>query len=118
MKTAKSKIYKFFMTYGRNGTPEEVADARKVLNELQWAPFKPSSDAQLYPIRILSFNKEILKVKSDEKMSGAEKKAKIAELQKKSDQISIFGRICTKPLTLLRFGTIRPAFAYSKAGSI
>lgn len=86
--TAKSKIYKFFMTYGRNGSPEEVAEARNVLNELQWAPFKPSSDAQLYPIRVLSFNKEILKVKGDEKLSAEEKKAKIAELQKQSDEIS------------------------------
>ncbi len=87
--TAKSKIYKFFMSYGRNGAPEEVAEAREVLKDLQWAPFRPSSDAQLYPIRVLSFNKEILKVKGDAKLSEEEKKAEIAELQKKSDEISV-----------------------------
>ena len=86
--TAKAKIYKFFMSYGRNGTPEEIKEARKVLEELQWAPFKPSSDAQLYPIRVLGYNKDILKIKGDKKLSEEEKKAKIAELQKKSDEIS------------------------------
>jgi phosphonate transport system substrate-binding protein len=85
---AKAKIYKFFMTYGRNGTPEEIAEARSVLGELQWAPFRPSSDAQLYPIRILSYNKDMLKVRSDEKLSEEEKKAKLAELQQKVDEIS------------------------------
>lgn len=86
--TAKSKIYKFFMSYGRIGTPEEVAKAREVLNVLQWAPFKPSSDAQLYPIRVLAFNKDILKVQSDAKLSDDEKKAKIAELNAKADEIN------------------------------
>ena len=86
--TAKAKIYKFFMTYGRNGSPEEVAAAREVLNELQWAPFKPSSDAQLYPIRILAFNKDILKIKGDNKMTDAEKEEAIAKLQAEADKIS------------------------------
>lgn len=52
----KAKVYKFFMSYGRLGTPEQVAAARKVLGGLDWAPFRPSSDAQLYPIRQLSIN--------------------------------------------------------------
>lgn len=83
----KAKLYTFIMSYGRLGTPEEVAAARKVLGGLQWAPFRPSSDAQLYPIRQLALNKDILKVKGDDKMSADEKKAKISELQKKSDEI-------------------------------
>jgi phosphonate transport system substrate-binding protein len=84
----KSKVYTFVMTYGRIGSPEEVAEARKVLDKLQWAPFRPSSDAQLYPIRILALNKDMLKVRGDEKMSDDEKKAKLAELQQKADAIS------------------------------
>ena len=83
----KSKIYKFVMSYGRNGSPEEVEAARKILAELQWAPFKPSSNAQLYPIRILAINKTILQIKGDKKMSAAEKKAKIAELNVKAASI-------------------------------
>ncbi len=86
----KSKIYTFVMTYGRIGTPEEVAEARKVLSSLQWAPFRPSSDAQLYPIRVLDLNKSMLKVRGDEKMSDDEKKAKLAELQQQADEINKF----------------------------
>ena len=85
---AKAKIYTFVMTYGRNGTPEEVAEARKVLGALQWAPFKPSSNAQLYPIRQLELNKQMLKVKADTKLSDDEKKAKLAELQKQVDDVA------------------------------
>jgi len=86
--TMKAKIYKFFMTYGRMGTPAEVADARKVMAGLQWAPFRPSSDAQLFPIRQLEINKQILKINADGKMSDAEKQAKVAELRKKNDEIA------------------------------
>jgi phosphonate transport system substrate-binding protein len=84
----KAKLYAFVMTYGRNGAPEEIAEARKVLAGLQWAPFRPSSNAQLYPIRQLELNKEVLKVKADAKLSDAEKEAKLAELQKEIDKVS------------------------------
>ena len=84
----KSKLYTFIMSYGRNGKPEEVAAAREVLKALQWAPFRPSSNAQLYPIRQLAINKEILKVQADTKLSEAEKKEKVAALRKKSEDIA------------------------------
>lgn len=84
----KAKIYQFVMSYGRLGTPEEVAEARKVLKALQWAPFRPSSNAQLFPIRELAFNKKILKIKQDAKMSEEEKKKKIAALQEEAKKIS------------------------------
>jgi phosphonate transport system substrate-binding protein len=86
--TTKAKVYKFFMTYGRLGTPMEIAEARKIMGALQWAPFKPSSNAQLYPIRQLAINKEMLKIRSDNKMSEADKKAKLAELRAKNDEIA------------------------------
>lgn len=84
----KAKLYTFIMTYGRNGTPEEIAEARKVLGALQWAPFRPSSNAQLYPIRQLELNKQVLKVKADTKLSDTEKQAKLAELQKQIDEVA------------------------------
>ena len=59
----KAKLYTFIMTYGRNGTPEEIAEARKVLGALQSAPFRPSSNAQLYPIRQLELNKKVRRSK-------------------------------------------------------
>lgn len=84
----KAKLYTFIMTYGRNGAPEEIAEARKVLGALQWAPFRPSSNAQLYPIRQLELNKQVLKVKADTKLSDTEKQAKLAELQKQIDEVA------------------------------
>lgn len=84
----KAKLYRFFMSYGRMGTPAEVSEARKVMAGLQWAPFKPSSNAQLYPIRQLEINKQILKIQADAKMPEDEKKAKIAELRKKNDEVA------------------------------
>jgi phosphonate transport system substrate-binding protein len=84
----KAKVYTFIMTYGRNGSAEEIAEARKVLAGLQWGPFKPSSDAQLYPIRQLEISKNMMKVKSDEKLSDADKKAQLDKLQGEFDRIS------------------------------
>ena len=83
----KAKIYTFIMSYGRLGTPEEVAEARKVLDGLQWAPFRPSSNAQLFPIRQLAINKEILKIEGDGKLSASEKQAKVAALKKEFAKI-------------------------------
>ncbi len=80
---AKSKIMTFFMTYGRQGTPEEVKAEREVLKALGWAPFKPSSDAQLYPIRILEISKSMNKLKADANVSQADKDAQMKELETK-----------------------------------
>lgn len=84
----KSKIYTFVMSYGRLGSEDEIAAARKVLAGLQWAPFRPSSNAQLYPIRQLELNKEILKIKGDAKLADAEKASRIAALKKEIDKIT------------------------------
>ncbi len=77
----KTKLYTWLMSYGRVGTPDEIAAARKILGGLQWAPFNPSSNDQLLPIRILEANKSIMKIKGDVKMSTEEKAAKIAPLE-------------------------------------
>jgi phosphonate transport system substrate-binding protein len=77
----KSKLYTFLMSYGRIGTPDEIAKAKVILANLIWSPFHPSNDNQLLPIRILEANKALMKVKADEKLSDAEKAPKIAALQ-------------------------------------
>jgi len=79
-KVTKDKVMAFFMGYGRQGTPEDVAKARKVLAGLQWAPFRPSSDAQLYPIRVMEITKQMFQVEGDAKMSADDKAAKLKEL--------------------------------------
>ncbi len=83
----KDKILSFFMTYGRQGSVEEVKAARENLKKLNWAPFKPSSDAQLYPIRILEISKSMNKIKADEQLSQADKDAKLKELEAKKAEI-------------------------------
>lgn len=85
----KDKIYTFVMTYGRLGTPEEVAQARQVLAALQWAPFRPSSDAQLYPIRQMQLNKELTKVMDDDRLEQSEKDEKIADLNRKIQEVAV-----------------------------
>lgn len=77
----KDKLYTFVMTYGRIGSPEQVEAARKVLTALQWAPFKPSSDAQLYPIRVLEISRNIARLQADESLSAADREAKLKQLQ-------------------------------------
>lgn len=84
----KAKLYTFIMTYGRTGSAEEVTKARAVLTELGWAPFRPSSDAQLFPIRQLAINKEILKIQGDSKMGAEEKTTKVSELRAESERIA------------------------------
>jgi len=77
----KTRIYTWLASYGRIGTPEEIAEAKKILAALQWAPFNPSSNRQLLPVRQLEANKALLKVMSDDKLSEQEKQAKSANLK-------------------------------------
>ena len=84
----KDKIYTFIMTYGRLGSTDEIAAAREVLSGLQWAPFRPSSDAQLYPIRQMQLNKELAKLMGDERLAQDEKDQKIAELKDQIEQVA------------------------------
>ena len=60
----KKKIGDWLFSYGK-------ADAgKKVLADLQWAPFKKSDNNQLLPIRQIQLNKEIMKRKGDEKVAA------------------------------------------------
>lgn len=74
--SAKSKIYDFFMSYGTTGDEQELA----VLEGLQLAPFKPSSDDQLLPIRQLELFKQRALVAADNKLSPDEKAEKLGEI--------------------------------------
>ena len=77
----KIRIYTWTMSYGRIGTQEEIASARQILAALQRAPYNPTNDDQLLPIRILETNKSVMKVKADESLSSEDKAAKLAALQ-------------------------------------
>ncbi|WP_159738499.1 phosphonate ABC transporter substrate-binding protein [Vibrio atypicus] len=82
--TVKNELYSFFMDYGTSGNTKELA----ILKELDWAPFKPSSDLQLLPIRQLALYKQLnsLSVQTsltDEQVSKLEStKSKLAALNR------------------------------------
>jgi len=78
---AKAKLYTFVMSYGRIGSDDEIKTAKAILAALIWSPFRPSSDNQLLPIRILEANKALAKAQSDEKLSTEEKTSQIAAIR-------------------------------------
>jgi phosphonate transport system substrate-binding protein len=47
-----------------------------------WAPFNDASNLQLLPIREISLVKDRLKIESNDNMSEADKKSKMAEIDK------------------------------------
>ena len=77
----KAAIKTFFMTYGTTSSNAEAE--KKVLAALLWAPFKESSNAQLIPIRQLELFRTKTRIEADDKLSPAEKKEKIAEIDAK-----------------------------------
>ncbi|WP_159652277.1 phosphonate ABC transporter substrate-binding protein [Vibrio atypicus] len=82
--TVKNELYSFFMDYGTSGNAKELA----ILKELDWAPFKPSSDLQLLPIRQLALYKQLNSLSiqtslTDEQVSKLEStKSKLAALNR------------------------------------
>jgi phosphonate transport system substrate-binding protein len=74
----KGVIKSFFLSYGRVGPDKDAALKR--LAGIQLAPFKDSSDAQLYPIRQLQLFRDRTKLENDDKLAAAEKAGKIAAI--------------------------------------
>lgn len=74
--TTKDKVYDFFMNYGK------TAEEKTVLERLGWAPFRPSSDLQLVPIRQLALFKEMQGVKDNKGLNESEKPAKPPRLKR------------------------------------
>ena len=60
---------------------------RTILAGLGWAPFRPSSDAQLYPIRIMELTKQMFQVEADESLSAEDKAAKLKELDRREGRV-------------------------------
>lgn len=84
---AKKKLADFIFGYGKSGNAEADAKASEVLKNMTWAGFKKSDNSQLLPIRQMEIDKAMSKVKGDEKLSEAEKKAKLDELKAKAAEI-------------------------------
>ena len=78
----KKKIGDWLFAYGKTDAEKKVLARR-----LQWAPFKKSDNNQLLPIRQMELNREIMKLKGDEKIAAADKTAKLAELEKQFAEV-------------------------------
>jgi phosphonate transport system substrate-binding protein len=80
----KKSVKEFFYTYGNSSQQEK--DNLMKLSKL--SSFKPSTNAQLIPIRQLELFKDKNKFEADTVMSAAEKQVKIAEVDKKLAELN------------------------------
>ena len=80
--STKKKIADFIFGYGVKG---DVAHAKAILEKLQWGPFKPSTNAQLVPLRQL----ELFREKSKAEMPAAEKAERIKKIDEALDKLSL-----------------------------
>lgn len=76
----KTKIRDFFLTYGTDKSTGDVAEEKKILAALKWAPFRTSSDKQLLPIRVMELTKSISQTEADASLADDAKAAKLREL--------------------------------------
>ena len=83
----KDRLMTFVMTYGRLGDPDAVKADRAVLAGLGWAPFQPSSNAQLYPIRLMENAKKMAQIEGESNLSEADKAARMKELEAQKAEI-------------------------------
>ncbi|MDX2218081.1 MAG: phosphonate ABC transporter substrate-binding protein [Burkholderiales bacterium] len=79
----KTKVKDFFYTYGKTESEKKV-----LWNLSKLSGFKPSSNAQLVPIRQLELFRDKTKIESDTKLTDAEKKVKVAEIDKKLAELN------------------------------
>lgn len=80
---SKQKLKDFFYSYGKGSQQEK--DVLMKVSKL--AAFKPSTNAQLVPIRQLELFKERNKFEADAAMPAAEKQAKVAEIDRKLSEL-------------------------------
>jgi phosphonate transport system substrate-binding protein len=81
--SVKIKLCKFFLSYGRLGTPDENAAARAVLSKLLWAPFHPSSNDQLLTVRILEATRKLVAAGESARAAAIAEVATLAEQRSK-----------------------------------
>ena len=79
-KDLKARLQGFFLTYGRFGSPDEIAKAKKILAGMQLSPFVASNNTQLYPIRQLALFKDKLKIEKS-KMAAAKRAEKVKMIE-------------------------------------
>ena len=83
----KARIKSFFLSYGRIG--DNVEEELEILAGIQLAPFKDSSDAQLYPIRQLQLFRDRTRIQNDERLSAQEKADRTAAIDAELERLKI-----------------------------
>lgn len=83
---AKEKIGYFIYSYGVVG--DEIEAERQVLADLAWAPFEPSNNDQLLPIRQLELFRDRSRIQTDEDLSDAEKEEQLAEIDRQLEELN------------------------------
>jgi len=78
----KSELREFFYAYG------ETDAQRAILEPLQWSRFDASNDDQLLPIRQLELFKERAQVAKDDRLSAADRDARLTELDAQLDVLN------------------------------
>ena len=75
----KDKVSRFVLNYAKTD-PAEKAIMQAIYN---YGGFRPSTNAQLIPIRQLELARDRQKIANDEKMAAAEKQKQLAEIDRK-----------------------------------
>ena len=83
---SKQKIQDFFYSYGKGGQQEK--DNLMKLSKL--SGFKPSTNAQLLPIRQLELFKERNKLEGDASLAAGERQAKLADIDRRLAELDKF----------------------------
>ncbi|MBO6782112.1 MAG: phosphonate ABC transporter substrate-binding protein [Alphaproteobacteria bacterium] len=83
----KARIKSFFLSYGRLG--DNIEEELEILAGIQLAPFKDSSNAQLYPIRQLQLFRDRTRIQNDERLSAAEKAERTAVIDAELERLKI-----------------------------
>lgn len=76
----KKKIQTFFVNYGKGA---DAAREKQVLATLTYQGFRPSSDAQLVPIRQIELAKEKAHIESDGTLGAADKEKRLADVSRR-----------------------------------
>ncbi|MGN5476134.1 phosphonate ABC transporter substrate-binding protein [Cupriavidus basilensis] len=76
----KKKIQTFFVNYGKGA---DAAREKEVLAKLTYQGFRPSTDAQLVPIRQIELAKEKARIETDTTLAAADKQKQLADVTRR-----------------------------------
>ncbi len=85
----KDRIRAFFLSYGRLGP--DAAAQMEVLTSMSdgLGPYTNSSNTQLYPIRELRLFRQRIEAENDQRLSAAEREARLAELDAQLERLRV-----------------------------